>query len=137
MDDVGDLVQQLAQVQDRLLALDPSDHAGKYALEKERDALRSRASEFASRVESERPVADIERELAALRAQVETINKAKIDMVMQSGGGTNAGAGADGMGGIVLNQQMAAASGLDRIKTRISHLESLLASVTASEVTSD
>lgn len=133
MDDVSSLVQRLADLQDRLLALDPSDHAGKFALEKERDVLRSRAAEFSSRIESDRPVADIERELAALRAQVDTINKSKIDMVMQSGGGTNAGAGADGMGGVVLNQKIGAAGGLDRIKVRIAHLEALLRRVTNDE----
>lgn len=137
MDDVTTLVQQLADLQDRLLALDPSDHTGKFALEKERDVLRSRAAEFASRIESERPVADIERELAALQAQVDTINKSKIDMVMQSGGGTNAGAGADGMGGVVLNQKIGAAGGIDRIKVRIAHLEALLQRVTATDESSD
>lgn len=137
MDDVSNLVQQLAALQDRMLALDPSDLAGKFALEKERDALRSRAAEFASRVESDRPVAEIERELAALQAQVESINKSKIDMVMQSGGGSNAGAGADGMGGVKLNQQIGAAGGLDRLKVRIAHLEALLKRVSAIDDSSD
>ena len=102
-------------------------------MEKERDTLRSRAAEFSSRIESDRPVEDIERELAALQAQVTAINKSKIDMVMQSGGGTNAGAGADGMGGVVLNQKIGAAGGLDRIKVRIAHLEALLRRVSNDE----
>lgn len=138
MADVTTLVQQLADLQDRLLALDPSDHARKFALEKERDILRSRAAEFASRIESERPVTDIERELAALQARVDTINKSKIDMVMQSGGaGLNAGAGADGMGGVILNQKIGAAGGINRIKVRIAHLEALLKRVTATDESSD
>lgn len=126
MDDVSDLVRRLADVQDRMLALDPRDLSARYELEKERDALRSEASEFAGQVDEGRSATDIERELAALRAQVEAIIDSKIDLVVQSGGGSNAGPGADGMGGVVLNQLISAAGGMDRIRARISHLEAVL-----------
>ena len=124
--DVEAVVKRLAEVQDELLSLDSDDFATRYRLESERDRLRDQAAEFSGAVDAGRPTHEIERELASLRSQLEAIEASKIDMVMQSGGGTNAGAGADGMGGVVLNQQIGAASGIDKIRSRIAQLETVL-----------
>ncbi len=126
MDDIATLTRQLADIQDKLIALPPDAFAERYALEKQRDALRAKAAEFHENQDDHRSDQELLDELAARRSQLKAIEGQKIDMVVQSGGGTGSGSGADGYGGVGINQGIAAAQGLGQIQARIGVLKSAL-----------
>ena len=125
--DLESITRQLAEIQDRLLALPDDAFAERYELEKRQDALRDAAAEFRSDWDAQRPTEELEAELAALRARLQAIEDERIDMVVQSGGGTLAGPGADGWGGVAINQEIEAAHGAPAIRDRIARIVGLLA----------
>ena len=123
--DLDAVARELANVQDALLALPDDAFAERFELLKRRDALRARAGAFAGEWDASRPTADLRAELAALRARRDSIERQRIDMVSQSGGGGQ-GSGADGWGGVVLNQKISQAHGLGDIEGRIGRIVGIL-----------
>lgn len=122
MTDLDDLTRELASIQDQLLALPADAYAERYSLEKRRDQLRSDAATFRDDLDGDRPDADLLRELKALRGQLSALEGQRIDLVVQSGGGSASGTGSDGLGGFALNQAVDQAQGLDKVRARISHV---------------
>jgi hypothetical protein len=124
--DLDDVTRKLAEVQDRLLGLPDEAHAERYELLQERDRLRALAAEFRVDFEARRTDADLLAELAALRSRLAAVERDRIDMVGQSGGSLSAGPGADGWGGVQLNEQIDDAQGVGPLRERIGRIKGIL-----------
>jgi hypothetical protein len=122
------LTRELAEVQDALLALPDDAFAERHELLKRRDALREQAAAFARDRDQNRPTGDLLAELAALRQRLTALEADRIDLVAQAGGGGTGGshAGADGWGGVALNQAMMDAQGAGAIRARIGRIKGIL-----------
>jgi len=122
---VAELTAQLADVQRRMLALPDDAFAEKYQLIKEQSRLRSEAADFADMIDSERSDEELLRELGALRHQMQSIEKQRIDLVMQAGGGSLTGEMGN-LGGVQINKGIDDAFGLPKIKARIGTIKGTL-----------
>lgn len=125
--DLDRVTRSLADLQDRLLALPDDAFAERYGLEKQQDELRRQAAKFRVDWDAKQPADELIAELAALRSRIEAIEGDRIDMVSQSGGGSLAGPGADGWGGVRINQQIEQAHGAQAIRDRIARIVGILA----------
>ncbi len=122
--DVDVALRELADIQDRLIAL-PSDAFGeRYELQTRRAALRDRLAEHHAGADDERPTPELEAELVALRARAEEIKKLRIDVVKQAGGGRTGEMNTRGATG--MNRQIDEAQGLPAIRSRIARIEAVL-----------
>jgi hypothetical protein len=122
---VAEVTAQLAEVQLRLIGLPDDAFAEKYRLIKKRSSLRAEAANFAEMIDSERSDEDLLRELSALRSQMQSIEKKRIDLVMQAGGGSVSGEMGN-LGGVQINKGIDDAFGLPRIKARIGIIKGTL-----------
>lgn len=123
---LDDINRELAEIQDRLLAAADDGFAEKHRLLVRRDELREMAAGHRIDLDADRSDADLLAELAARRSQLAAVERDRIDMVMQSGGG-GSGSGYEGWGGAQLNQQIDQGQGRDEIVARIGRLTSILA----------
>lgn len=127
MDDLDSLLAELSRIHAEIAALDDGDFAGRHRLLQRRDAVREAVARHHQGYDESRSTEDIVAELEALRAQAEAIEKDRIDVVKQHGGGSwGAAAGADGWGAVQLNQSIEEAQGLPRIRSRIGRLKGIL-----------
>jgi hypothetical protein len=122
---VAEVTAQLAEVHLRLTGLPDDAFAEKYRLIKKRSSLRAEAANFAEMIDSERSDEDLLRELSALRSQMQSIEKKRIDLVMQAGGGSVSGEMGN-LGGVQINKGIDDAFGLPRIKARIGIIKGTL-----------
>ena len=109
-----------------MLALGTDDFSRRFELQKQQDELRREVAQFHEDADEGRSTAELEAELEARRAQLKSIKKQRIDVVMQSGGGSHGG----DMGAIGiphLNRSIESAQGAGAIKERIAKLEQVLA----------
>ncbi len=122
--DVDAALRELADIQDRLIAL-PADAFGeRYDLQTRRAALRDRLAETHAGADQERPTAELEAELAALQARAEEVKKLRIDVVKQAGGGRTGEMNT--RGATQMNRQIDEAQGLPAIRSRIARIEAVL-----------
>ena len=122
---VAEVTARLAEVQLWLLDLPDDAFAEKYDLIKEQSRLRSEAANFAEAIDSERSDDELLRELAALRSRMQSIEKQRIDLVMQAGGGSLTGEMGN-LGGVQINKGIDDAFGLPKIKARIGSIKGTL-----------
>jgi len=127
MDEYAEVLSRISEIYDELLEVESDDFAKRHRLLTERDGLRSRVHEFQGDavLTDDRPTPQIERELAALRANAEALYDQQIDLVTQAGGGSQTNEMGN-LGGIGLNHRMAEATGLNSIRQRIGQLEAIL-----------
>ena len=131
MGELDTVVARLAEIVDELLELKPEDFAARFALEKERDQLRTRAEQFHRHKDEGRPTQNLVAELAARRSQLDAMKSQLVNRATQASssqgrgasgdvplsaahGGTSTHAGLRGMGG-------------GAVRARISELEQELA----------
>lgn len=126
MSELDELNQELARVQDDLLALPDDAFEARYRLQKRQDELREQAAAYHQDRDARRSSAELIAELAALRGQLEGIYDQQINLVSQAGGGTAAGPGADGYGGVGANQAIFEAQGGNRVRARIDRIRGIL-----------
>lgn len=119
MVDSTDITKRLAENQRKLLELPDDAFAEKYDLLKERDALREEAAGLSAAMDSGRTDEELLRELAALRSQVNQIEKQRIDLVMQAGSGGAGTSEMGNLGGVKINKGIEDAHGLPKIKARL------------------
>jgi hypothetical protein len=124
--DAFDVVRQLADVQDRLIALPDDAFAERWELRKQQDDLRKKAAEFAYAMDEDKFDEDLLLELAALRERMKAIEKQRIDLVGQSGSGGAASGEMSSLGAVKLNKAMDDASGLPAVKARIGVIKGVL-----------
>jgi len=127
MDDVTELIRELAEVNNQIWALPDDAFAEKYELQQRRDALRKQAEAYAVDADKERSTGDLLAELSGLRMQFGQIEGQKIDLVTQAGGGATGASNMTNLGGVSLNAQMMEASGAGRIQARIGVIKGVLA----------
>ncbi len=126
MPDATDLTAKLADVQRRLLELPDDAFAQKYELLKERDKLRDMAAEYAGLIDAERPDQELLRELGGLRSQMKSIERQRIDLVVQAGSGGAGTSEMGNLGGVQINKGIDDAFGLPKIKARIGVIKGIL-----------
>jgi hypothetical protein len=69
---------------------------------------------------------DLLAELSGLRSQLSALEKQKIDLVSQAGGGPGEGSNMGNWGGAGLNARMMEASGAPRLQARLGVIKGLL-----------
>ncbi len=126
MESESDILARLVAVNDALWALPDDAFSEKFKLLKERDRLREEASKYAVDLDAQRSDADLLAELSGLRSQLKELEKQKIDVVMQAGGGSGTGEMGN-LGGVSLNAQVMDAGGGGRIQSRIGIIKGILA----------
>ncbi|GBE24356.1 MAG TPA: hypothetical protein ENG98_05100 [Actinobacteria bacterium] len=125
MESESDILARLVAVNDALWALPDDAFSEKFKLLKERDQLREEASEYAVDLDAQRSDADLLFELSGMRSQLKELEKQKIDVVMQAGGGSGTGEMGN-LGGVSLNARMMDASGAGRVQNRIGIIKGIL-----------
>lgn len=124
---MSDAWRELAEITDALLALDDDDFAARAPLLARREALRERARATPITSDDERTDEELRREASSLEARIRSHVASRVDLVQQAGSSLAAGAGADGWGGVQLNQAVDAAQGLDELQARLRRIRELLA----------
>ncbi len=125
MSDPTDLNRKLAAIQDRLIALPDDAFAQRWELRKEQDELREQAREFACAMDEDKFDDELLSELRALRDQMKVIERQRIDLVGQAGGGSMSGEMGN-LGAVKLNRSIDIAMGLPAIKARIGVIKGVL-----------
>lgn len=121
----GDLVRQLSEVQDQLNALPDDAFALRSELRTRQSELREQARSFAYARDEDKFDEDLLEELRALRDRMKVIERQRIDLVGQAGGGSMSGEMGN-LGGVKLNRSMDEAAGLPQIKARIGEIKGVL-----------
>lgn len=121
----GELVKQLSEVQDQLNALPDDAFAQRWELRNRQAELREKARAFSYAPDEDKFDEDLLDELRALRGRMKTIERQRIDLVSQAGGGSMSGEMGN-LGGVKLNRSMDDASGLPEIKARIGAIKGVL-----------
>ena len=125
MSDPTEITRKLADVQDRILALPSDAFAQRWELRKEQDALREEAREFAYAMDEDKFDDELLSELRALRDRMMAIERQRIDLVSQAGGGSMSGEMGN-LGGVKINRGIDNAMGLPAIKARIGVIKGVL-----------
>lgn len=125
--ELDEVVAELSDVQDRLLALPGDAFAERFPLLKRRDELRAKAADLRGDWDADRSSEDLIRELRALREQRADVEKQRINLVSQAGGGGAPGEGGmAGLGGVEINAAISSAQGLGSIQARIERIAGVL-----------
>ena len=125
MSDLDRIFSELSEISMRLMDLPEDAYDERVQLESRRDELHTEAAAIRSRIGDERPTAEIRTELESLRERLQQIEDSGIDVVAQHGGSGLESSGASYA--LDLNRQIQAGQGADELRSRIDHLESVLA----------
>jgi chromosome segregation ATPase len=117
------ITRELAEVQDRLLALGREHWAERYELQKRQDELRDEAAEHRTSRDGGRSTEDLQDELDELRHRVKQLVVARTGYILDMGDA--AGTAAAEVAKLV--SQSRGATDLDRMVVRISEIEAELA----------
>jgi hypothetical protein len=121
-----DINRRLDEIQQQLWELGPDEFAARYALQRERDALRDRVRVNVD-ADSHRSNEDLESELAARRVALARVQDSMVNSAGMSGGGGEATGSFEGPGdGLKLNTEILTATGAQQLVQRIAKLESIL-----------
>ncbi|MEN8234492.1 MAG: hypothetical protein ABFR89_06165 [Actinomycetota bacterium] len=118
------MLQELSDIQDRLIALPSDAFAERYELRCRQDELRDEMASFRVDFDAERSTDDLLSELAGQRSRLVEIERQRVDMVSQAGGsGGGVGAFTPEEG---LNLKMDEAAGAGEITARIGRIKGIL-----------
>jgi hypothetical protein len=126
VDSLTKLIRELADLNQQIWALPDDAFAEKHELLEKRQLLRDRAAEHAVDADQERSTVDLLSELSGLRFQLDKIEKQKIDLVTQAGGGAPGASNMTNLGGVLLNSQIMEASGAGKLQSRIGVIKGVL-----------
>ena len=122
--DLDQVLGELSEVQDRLIALPDDAFAERYELRCRQDELRDQMASLRVDFDVERSTENLLSELSGLRSRLASIEGQRIDMVSQAGGsGGLTGAMTPEEG---LNRKMDEAAGADEIRSRIGRVKGIL-----------
>ncbi|MCL1594026.1 MAG: hypothetical protein M3132_06725 [Actinomycetia bacterium] len=124
LSDPSQLNRRLAAIQDKLLALPSDAFAERWELRTQQDQLRGQAAGFAYAMYEDKFDDELLVELRALRDQMKTIEKQRIDLVVQAGSGGMSNMG--NLGGVAINKGIDDAQGLPKIKAKIGLIKGIL-----------
>ncbi len=125
MFDPSEINRKLAEVQDRLIALPDDAFAERWELRILQDELREEARRFAYARDEDKFDDELLAELRALRDRMKEIERQRIDLVGQAGGGSMSGEMGN-LGGVKINRGIDDALGLPKIKARIGVIKGVL-----------
>jgi|GEM_PF-1424268 len=127
MDGLDEVVARLAEITDEMLALEPTDFARRFELEKERDGLRARAEEFHQRKDEGRATEDLLAELGARRTQLRAMENQMVSRLTQATAESANGPSHDGAlsaaHGGTINAAAMRGMGAGEVHARIAELE--------------
>jgi len=126
MVDLFAITKELADIQEQLRALPEDAREERFRLHRRQDELRAIARSVDNPMDAGRSDADLLAELKALRQQMQSIEKQRIDLVMQAGSGGASTGEMGNLGGVKINKAIDAAQGLDGIKARIGVIKGTL-----------
>jgi hypothetical protein len=126
MEEPRDILKELADVQKALLDLPDDAYAERFELRKRQDELRAIARSGDNPMDAGRSDEELLGELRALRLQMKSIEKQRIDLVGQAGSGGSTSSEMGNLGGVKINKGIDDALGLPRIKSRIGVLKGIL-----------
>ena len=124
MADVDEVIRELSDILDQLLALPDDAFAEKYRLQDRRDELRAQAAEFAQDWDADRPTVDLVAELEALIRHRKALVSSRTGFVTSKGGNA---APATAGAWVKLGKDALSGTGLDSVNVRIASLEALIA----------
>ena len=122
--DIDQVLADLGAVMDRIAALPEDDFEGRIQLGQEQKRLRRQAAIWREGVAVDGQL--LEAELESLIARWQDLQEQRIDIVMQSGGGSHGGDAFSGAHAMELNRKMDVAHGRDQIEARIAEIRRLL-----------
>ncbi len=125
MDEIDHITRELARVDVELRSLPDDAFEQRYRLRMEQDTLRQQAARFAEDLDKGRSDEDLLAELSGLRTQLALIERQKIDLVVQAGGGAEP-SNMTNLGGVDINRRIVEASGAGRIQARIGRIKGIL-----------
>lgn len=125
MSDLDRIFSELSDVSMQLADLPADAFDERARLETKRGALRAEAAALRDSIGDQRPTPLIEAELQSLRSRLDTVKGMEIDVVSQHGGSGLESSGASHA--LNLNRQIESGQGAAEIRSRISHLEKVLA----------
>lgn len=119
--------RRLAEIQDELLDLEPSEFKARYELQKERDGLRDLVRGNIDK-DIARSTEDLLAELAAREKALGKIQESMVNSAgMSGGGGAETGSYAGPADGIKLNTEILASTGAMELSRRIARLRTIIA----------
>jgi hypothetical protein len=125
MTNPSEIVRQLSEIQDRLIALPDDAFAQRWELRQRQQEIREQARAFSYARDEDKFDEELLDELRALRERMKAIERQRIDLVGQAGGGSMSGEMGN-LGGVKLNKSMDDASGLPKVKARIGEIKGVL-----------
>jgi len=124
--DVDEIRVRLGEIQTELINLPDDAFGERHRLREEQDRLRTKVRTQAADLDKDRTTEDLLNELGGLRAQMKSIEKMRIDLVMQAGSGGATSAEMGNLGGVKINKGIDDAQGLPAIKARIGLIKGIL-----------
>ena len=124
MEELDQILADMGRVMDDLGALADDAFEERLRLLQEQKRLRVRAAEVRSAAPINREA--LEAELAGLLDRWDGIQDQRIDVVMQSGGGSQGGDAFSGAHAVRMNREIDQALGRDQIELRIAEIRRLL-----------
>jgi hypothetical protein len=118
------ILAEMGRVMDTLSALPEDALDERLRLQQEQKRLRAEAAQAREGVTVDRE--SLEAELEGLLERWDALQKQRIDVVMQSGGGSQGGDAFSGAHAVKLNQQIDAAHGRAGVESRIAEIRRLL-----------
>lgn len=122
--DLDGIVAEMGRVMDRLAGLPDDAFEERHLLKEQQKSLRERAAIARIGAAIDRPA--LEAELEHLLTRWDALQKNRIDVVLQSGGGSQGGDAFSGAHAVRVNRQIDAAMGRQQIEDRIADIRRLL-----------
>ena len=118
------MIQEMGRIADRLASLPESAFEERLELRQRQDQLRATALELGESAPVDSKALQVE--LDHLLRRWDALQKERIDVVAQSGGGSQGGDAFSGAHAVRVNRQIDAARGRDQIESRIAEIRRLL-----------
>ncbi|MCP4306308.1 MAG: hypothetical protein GY788_15870 [bacterium] len=125
MSDLDRIFRELSDLSMELADLPADAYDERARIEGRREALHAEAAALRDSIGDARPASEIRIELESLQARLAGITGSEIDVVRQHGGSGLESSGASHSS--ALNRQIEEAQGADELRSRIKHLERVLA----------
>lgn len=127
MDRLTEITKELADLHRQLAELPDDAFAERVEIRRRQDELRASAQAGDNPMDAGRTSEDLLDELSGLRARMRTIERQRIDLVTQAGGGGASTGEMGNLGGVAINKAIGDAHGLSQITARIGVIKGLLA----------
>lgn len=125
MSDLDRIFRELSEISVQLTDLPADSYDERARLEGKREALHAEAAALRDSIGDERPTSVIKTELESLQERLHQIKSSEIDVTTQHGGSGLESSGASHS--FSVNRRIEEGQGADELRSRIKHLEKVLA----------